>query len=174
VVVDAIEASTTLYATPEEVFAFIQDFSGYDTYSDNVDSVKQYGDGGPGTDYRITVSWWKLSYTSHQRVTAVEEPSRIDWRTTDAVRARGSWRIASLDPPAGREVATELRLHIEFDPASMRGGSFTRLLPFDALVDRLSPVIAREAERVLAGMVADLEGARRPVDITVHRVPQSI
>jgi ribosome-associated toxin RatA of RatAB toxin-antitoxin module len=172
--VDAIEASTTLYATPEAVFAFIQDFSGSETYSENVDAVEQYGDGGPGTDYRITVSWWRLSYTSHQRVTAVEEPSRIDWRTTDAVRARGSWRIQPVEPPADREVATELRLRIEFDPASMRGGSFTRLLPFDALVDRLSPVVAREAERVLAGMVADLEGERRPVDITVHRVPQQL
>lgn len=171
---DAIEASTTLYATPEAVFEFIQDFSGSETYSDNVDSVEQYGDGGPGTDYRITVSWWKLSYTSQQRITAVEAPSRIEWRTTDAVRARGAWEITPAEPPAGREVATELRLRIEFDPSSMRGGRVTRLLPFDALVDRLSPVVAREAERVLEGMVADLEGERRPVDITVHRVPQQL
>lgn len=166
---DAVEVSTVVYAPPAAVFTYIRDFSGTEVYSDHVDAVRQYGDGGPGTDYRITVSWWKLSYTAEQRVTDLVENERIDWRSTDGVRATGSWL---LDPLDGGE-ATELRLRIDFDPESMRGGRVSRLLPLDALVDRIAPVISREAETVVAGMVADIEGERRAVDIEIHRVPDA-
>lgn len=166
---DALEASTRVNVPPAELFAFLQDSSGWETYSEHVDAVRRYGDGGPGTDYRITVSWWKFSYTVHERVTAVDPPNRIDWRTADGVRAAGAWLVQSVDDADCD--ASELRLRIEVDPDTLRGGRITRLLPFEELVDRLRPVVAREAETVLEGMVADLEGESRPVEIEVHRVP---
>jgi ribosome-associated toxin RatA of RatAB toxin-antitoxin module len=165
---DALEASTRVYVPPAELFAFLQDASGWETYSEHVDAVRRYGDGGPGTDYRITVSWWKLSYTLTQRVTATDPPRRIDWRATGNTAATGAWLV---DPVDGRADATELRLRIEVDPDSLRGGSVTRLLPFDELIERLKPVVTREAENVLEGLVADLEGEPRSVDIEVHQVP---
>ena len=61
---DAIEASTVVYVPPEELYAFVQDVSEASDYSEHLDRVRQYGDGGPGTDHHITVSWWKLSFTS--------------------------------------------------------------------------------------------------------------
>jgi hypothetical protein len=46
-------------------------------------------------------------------------------------------------------------------------------MPIDRLLRRLRPVVARECERLLDGVVADLEGERRPVTYTVHRMPES-
>ncbi|WP_435196796.1 type II toxin-antitoxin system RatA family toxin [Natronomonas sp. EA1] len=171
---DAIDASTVIYVPPEEVYGFIQDFSGYTDYSAHLDSVRQYGDGGPGTDYRITVSWWKFSYTSETRVTEVDPPNRIDWRATKDVSARGAWLIDPVDPPDDREHATRLRLLIEFDPASVTGIRLPGFLSANTLFDKLKPIVVRESEKIVAAMVADLEGARRAVDLTVHRSPRSL
>jgi hypothetical protein len=110
-------------------------------------------------------------------VTEVDPPNRIDWRTVGDVRARGRWRMGSLagaDLPEGREVGTELTLRVEFDPASVRGAGVTRLMPVERLLRRVRPIVARECERLVAGAVADLEGERRPVEYTVHRMPDSL
>ncbi|MFB6117003.1 SRPBCC family protein [Halosegnis sp.] len=162
---DVLEASTRVAVAPSELFAFLQDPSGWASYSDHVEEVRRYGDGGPGTDYRITVSWWRFSYTVHERVTDVDPPERIDWRTTDGVRATGSWRVEST------ESGSRLWLRIEVDPETLRGGTLARVLPFEELIARLRPVVAREAETILTGMVADLEGEPRPVEIELHQEP---
>ena len=171
---DAIEASTTIYVPPADVYAFIEDFSGYTDYSEHLDRVQQYGDGGPGTDYKITVSWWRFSYTSHTRVTDTDRPNRIDWRAAKDVRANGSWRIDAVEPPADREVASELRLRIEFEPGSIRGIKLPPALSFEKLFEKIKPVVVRESEHVVAAMVEDLEGQRREVDLEVHQGPSSV
>lgn len=180
---DAIEASTVVYVQPEELYGFIQDFSGTSDYSEYLDRVRQYGDGGPGTDYRITVSWWKLSYTAETRVTDVDPPERIDWRSTTGLDARGSWRIESLassevsaDPPPGvaPEDATELRLRIEFDAGSVMRVQLPGPLSVEQVVEKVTPIVVSESESVVEAMVADLEGRRRPVDLTVHRAPRRL
>jgi uncharacterized membrane protein len=174
--VDAVEASTVLYAPPEAVYRYVRTFEGAVEFADHVERIDRSGDGGPGTHYHIQLSWWRLSWTSRSRVTAVEPPNRIDWRTVGDVRARGSWLMEPLPAdglPDGREVGTELTLRVEFDPASVRGAGVARLMPIDRLLRRLRPVVARECERLLDGVVADLEGERRPVTYTVHRMPES-
>jgi len=174
--VDAVEASTSLYVPPEAVYRYIREFEGAVGFSDHVDRVEQSGNGDPGTDFHISLSWWRLSWTAHSRVTDVDPPTRIDWRTVGDVRARGRWRMDPLEAsalPEDREAGTELTLRIEFDPASVRGAGVTRLMPVERLLQRVRPVVARECERLVAGAVADLEGERRPVDYAVHRMPDS-
>jgi uncharacterized membrane protein len=174
--VDAIEARTTLYVAPDVIYEFIQGYEGVSDYSAHLDRVEQDGDGGPGTEYRITFSWWRLSWTSRTRVTEVDPPNRIAWRSVDAVRARGWWGMEptpEADLPEGRDVGTKLTLRIEFDPATMRGGSITRLVPLGRLVERVTPVVRDQCEEVLARVAEDLEGERRSVEYTVVRAPTS-
>jgi hypothetical protein len=109
-------------------------------------------------------------------VTEVDPPTRIEWRTVGDVRARGTWLMEPLDGaalPDGRDTGTRLTLRVEFDPASVRGAGVTRLMPVERLLARVRPVVARECERLVERAVADLEGERRPVEYTVHRMPRS-
>lgn len=171
--VDGIDASTVLYAPPEAVYEFIEDFSGYTDYSPHLDAVHQDGDGDVGTDYEIAVSWWRLSYTSHTRVTATDRPNRIDWRTTRGPKARGYWGIEPQDPPSGRDHATRLRLRIQFDPDTF-GSVPLAGWTLDRLFDRVRPLIVDESERIVAAMARDIEGESRAVDLEVHRGPESL
>jgi uncharacterized membrane protein len=174
--VDAIEASAPLYVSPETVYEFVRSYDGVAEHSDHVERVERDGDGGPGTDYRITFSWWRLSFTSESRVTETERPAYVAWRSTGSVRARGRWRMEQIpdeELPSDREVGTELSLRIEFDPTTLAGGTVTRLLSLSRLVERVTPVVERECRSVLSGVVADLEGAPRRVRYTVHRGPDS-
>ena len=174
---DAIEASTHLYVPPKDVYEFIQGYEGASEYSPHLEGVEQEGDGGPGTHYDITLTWWKLSWTSRSRVTKAVPHERIEWRTTSDVRAKGYWTMVELDGeqlPPGREVGTELGLRVEFDPTSIRGHSVTRVLPLGRLLERVRPVVVRECESLLSGIANDLEGEHRDVAYTVHRMPTSL
>ena len=174
---DAIDASTRLYVPPRDVYEFIQGYEGASEYSPHLEGVEQTGDGGPGTVYDITLSWWRLSWTSRSRVTAAVPYERIEWRTTEDVRAKGYWTMTALDPidlPPDRDVGTELGLRVEFDPTSVRGHSVTRVLPLARLLERVRPVVVRECENLLSGVANELEGAHRDVGYTVHRMPTSL
>lgn len=174
--VDGLDASTVLYVPAEELYEFVTGLRGYAEYSPHLEAVRQFGDGSPGTEYEIEVSWWRFSYTSHTVVTDADPPERVDWRTTQGLKARGYWGIEPLpggEIPPDREYATRLRLRIQFDPDTLGRvplGGWT----LDRLLDRLTPVVAREAERIVEGMVRDLEGERRPVEIELHRGPRTI
>lgn len=174
---DAIEASTELYVPQRTVYEFVQGYEGAGEYSPHLERVEQHGDGGPGTRYDITLSWWRLSWTSRSRVTAAEPYERLEWRTTEDVRAKGSWTMDELGPgelPEGREVGTRLGLRIEFDPTSIRGHRVTRVLPLGRLLERIRPVVVAECRSILSGVAADLEGEPREVDYRVHRMPTSL
>ena len=171
--VDGLDASTVLYVPPEAVYDFIVDFSGYTDYSPHLDAVRQFGDGGPGTDYEIEVSWWRLSYVSHTRVTDTDPPSRIDWRTTEGLKARGYWGIEPVEPPPSRDHASRLRLRIQFDPDTL-GAVPLAGWTLDRLFDRIKPLVVREAESIVAAMARDLEGESRDVALEVHRSPESV
>jgi hypothetical protein len=175
--VDATEASTELYVSQKDVYEFIQGYKGASKYSPHLDEVAQNGDGGAGTVYDITLSWWKLSWTSQSRVTKAVPYERIEWRTVSDVRAKGYWTMESIDPgtlPPDREVGTRLRLRIEFDPSSVRGHSITRFLPLSQLLNRVRPVVIRECKQLLSGIANDLEGEHRDVAYTVHQIPTSL
>ena len=166
---DEIEARTVIHAAPDELYEFLLDFPGYARYSEYIDRVTQDGDGGPGTRYGLVFSWWKLDYTARSEVTGVDPPARIDWRIVKDIDAEGYWGIRPVDPPEGVEDATEVVLHIEFDPDSASAGAvdLPRLVSMSWVIERVKPLVRKEATRIVRRVVADMEGTRRDVDVEI-------
>lgn len=165
---DEVIVETDLRVSPEETFEFLLDFPGYVRYSEYLDSVRQQGDGGAGTRYELSLSWWRLAYTARTEVTNIDRPSRIDWRVLRAVDAHGSWEIepdAANDGSAGSRV----RLRIRYDPETADPSviDMPRLVSLGWIIDRVKPIVVREAEATVERIVADLEGEPRPVDIDI-------
>lgn len=192
---NAVEVSTVVFAPRAEIYDFLLDFTGYGRYSSYIEHIERTGDGGPGTRYDITVSWWKLDYTANSEVTATDRPDRIDWRLVGALEAGGYWGIEPMTDadaiadalPAGVGSATEndedgqreasrVVLRIEYDPDSVssRSLSLPAFVPVDAVVDRVAPHVQGEAESIVEDVVEELEGERRPVELTVHERPESV
>lgn len=210
---NAVEVSTLVYAPQEAIYEFLLDFTGYGKYSAYIDGIERTGDGGPGTRYAITVSWWKLEYTANSEVTETSPPTRIDWRLVGGISAHGHWRIESVaddghrsdgetparggtdgngrDHSGAEENGTDgnragggqgagdghrVVLHIEYDPSSVSGAdlSLPAFVPLDAVVDRVAPHVQSEAESIVEDVVAELEGERRSVELTVHQGPDVV
>jgi ribosome-associated toxin RatA of RatAB toxin-antitoxin module len=174
--VDSIEVSTVVYLPPEDIYAFLIDFPGYANYSEHITGVSRHGDGSPGTVYDLHFAWWKLTYTTRSRVTDTDPPQKIDWEITKDIDAHGYWQVEEREPPEGREHASQVRLHIEFDAdsADPTGLDLPRLVSLSWVIEKVKPLIEREAERIVERVVADIEGERRPVDLTVHTTPDSV
>ncbi|MFB6183085.1 MAG: SRPBCC family protein [Haloarculaceae archaeon] len=175
---DELAVSTLVYLPTEEIYEFLLDFPGYANYSSYLKDVRQVGTGGPGTEYRITVGWWKLSYTARATVTAVEPTERIEWRLTSDFDARGYWEVepAPDRAPPDRETASRVRLYIRFDPDSAHPGmvDLPALVSLSWVVEKVRPLVAEEAETVVERIVADLEGQRRPVTLHVENGPDTL
>jgi uncharacterized protein YndB with AHSA1/START domain len=173
--VDRLTVSTLVYLPRETVFDFLVDFPRYARYSEHLTDVTQEGGGGPGTRYRLHFAWWRLSYTAHSEVTAVERPERIDWRITRHLDAEGCWRVDPVDDlpsdaPADAETGCRVVFDVTFDTSGVTAEAIDlpRFVPLDRALDRLRPALVAEAERVVERVVADLEGRRRAVELTVH------
>jgi ribosome-associated toxin RatA of RatAB toxin-antitoxin module len=161
--VDTIEVSTDVRVPPAEAYAFLEDFPGYADYSEHLRSVRQRGDGGPGTEYELTFAWWKLTHTVRSRVTRTDEPREIEWEVVGRLDAHGRWEIA--ETPEGCRVS----LVVTYDAGSARGVlDVPSLVSTDWVVDRVVGLVAEEGERVVERVVADLEGERRPVELDVE------
>lgn len=173
---DAVELATVVYLPPTDVHDFLLEFERYPNYSKYLTDVRVSGDGGPGTEYALTFSWWKLSYTARSRVTAVEPPSRIDWELTKDVDAAGYWQVEPVEPPAGREHASEVTFRVEFRPETADASSLDlpTFVSLDWVIEKVTPKIQAEAERVVRRIVADLEGEHRPVDLEIRTAPDSV
>lgn len=165
-----LEVATDVYADPETVYEFLQSFPLYAEYSEFLEDVTTHGDGSPGTEYDLHLSWWRLSYTARSRVTDVDPPNRIDWQLVGGLTARGAWLIEPLD---GSEDGSRVRLVVDYDTDSADASTLDlpRLLSVDALVDRVRPLLRDEAERVVERVVADLEGEPRSVDLEIRQGP---
>lgn len=175
---DQVELSTVVYLPPEEVYEFLIDFPRYANYSKYLTDVEQHGDGSPGTQYDLRFAWWKLSYTARSEVTDVDPPAGIDWRLVKDLDARGHWRVEEVPGEAseGRETASRVWLRIGFDSDSARSGALDlpAFVSVGWVIDKIKPKVVEEAERVVERVVADLEGEPRPVELTVHRTPDSV
>jgi len=176
--VDEVEVSTVVYLPPEEIYEFLVDFPRYARYSKHLTQVRHDGDGSPGTNYYITFSWWKLSYTAHSRVTDVDPPRRIDWTITKDLDANGYWGIEPVpeEAPEGEDHACRVRLHVRFHPGSAdsRMLDLPRFVSLDWVIGKVKPIVEREAERIVRRIVADIEGRRREIDLEIHATPDSI
>ena len=169
---DRLELSTDVYVPPEEVYSFLIDFPRYARYSKYLDRVEQNGDGDPGTEYDLVVSWWKLSYTARSKVVDVDPPNRIDWKIVKDIDATGVWLVepAPDAAPEDRETASRVRMVVEFDTSSAQTDAIDlpAFVSLDAIIERVKPKVKEEATRVVERIVADLEGEEREVDLRIH------
>ena len=178
---DEIVVSTVVYLPPEGVYDFLIDFPRYARYSKHLKGVTQDGDGTPGTTYALRFSWWKLTYVARSQVTEVDPPTSIDWRIVKDIDARGRWRVVPLDEipagaPADVEAACRVFFEIEFDPDTVDDGAvdLPMFVSLDWVIDRVKPIVKKEAERIVERIVADIEGRDRPVELTLHERPEEI
>lgn len=164
------DVGTTIHASRGAVYDFLRDVERYGAYSDHVTGVARRGDGEPGTEYDIGLSWWLLSYTLRVRLAGLEPTERIDWEVTKDVDAHGAFRLepTTVDDPAV-EHATRVTLSVRYDPESANEGalSLPRLVPTSLVFDRLRPLVEREAQRIVDRAVADLEGEPRRTTLDV-------
>lgn len=168
---DVIELATTIHAPRPEVFALVSDVGGWGAYSDHVTDVTRHGDGGPGTEYGVTLSWWRLAYTVRFRVTDLDPPARIGWRVVEDIDARGTCRLEPTDADDPEVAhATRVTLTARYDPDSADDDalSLPPFVPVSSVVERARPFVEREAERVLSRVVADLEGEPRRATLTLR------
>jgi hypothetical protein len=174
--VDSVEVSTIVYLPPADVYEFLVDFPGYAEYSKYLDGVHSDGDGGPGTRYALRFAWWKLTYTAHTKVTDVDPPDRVDWTTTKNIDADGFWAVRAVpdEAPPDAETASRVTLRVDFDPDSVGGVDLPRFVSVAWVIQKVTPLIQEEAERVVERIVADLEGESRPVDLRIHATPDSV
>lgn len=172
---DRLVVETDVYASPEAVYEFLLDFPRYQRYTEYLDTVdRTSGDGGAGSEYALSFSWWKLSYTAHSRVTDVTPPERIDWAITRDIDARGSWEVEPYDDPpsdapADTETACRVRMVVAFDPDSADSDavSLPLTVSFGWVLDKLTGLVEEEATRVVRRAVRDLEGDARDVTLDV-------
>ena len=170
---DEIEVETVVYLPPDEVFEFLLDFPGYARYSEYLKEVRTNGTGGgEGARYDMVLSWWKLSYVAHSKVTDVERPERIDWKLLKDVDARGCWRVeeAPEEAPEDAETATRILLQAEYNLNSVDSSALDlpRFVSLDWVLDKVKPKVKSEAETVVGRIVADLEGEPRDVDVDIR------
>lgn len=133
-----------------------------------------HGDGEVGTEYDLTFEWWQLSYTVGSRVSNLEPPRRIAWQIDGPLQAHGEWEIVEQeDPPDQVEAASRVYFRVTFDPDSVDPDSIDlpSFVSLEWVLSKAVPKVRSEAERVLERMVADLEGTRRPVELTIHQTP---
>lgn len=187
---DELVVRTTVYAAPEAVYEFLVDFPRYARYSEHLDRVRRIdGDGGPGTRYALTFSWWRLTYTVRSEVTDVSPPSRIDWAVRKGIDAVGHWRIVPIENEDGEGDAHEIEDEIEdetkggtedgdvcevefrvrFDPGSTSPDAIDlpRFVSLEWVLRRVVPLVREEAKGIVERAVADLEGRERAVDLDV-------
>ncbi|MFW6437237.1 MAG: type II toxin-antitoxin system RatA family toxin [Halococcoides sp.] len=167
-----IEARTVVDAPPAEVFDLLVDFPGYAGYSSSLESIDRRGARGTGTQYHLTFAWWRFSYTVCSEVLSVERPHRIEWRIVDGLDAHGHWRVES-GPDIDRATGCRVVFRVSYEPGTAELGriDLPRVVSLQTVVDRLRPAIEREVERVVERVVADLEGARRSVSVTIETDP---
>jgi hypothetical protein len=173
--VDRILLSTVAYRSPEEVFPYVRSFVDYPRYTDHLKEVRVDGDGGVGSVYDLRLTWWKLSYTARSQVTAIDAPHSLEWRLLNDLDAAGEWRVEPEPEaaPPGVETASRIYFEARYDPysADKDAISLPRFVSIDWVIRKVRPRLVSEAERVVERLVADIEGQRRDVELTVHAMP---
>lgn len=175
---DTVEVSTVIYLPAEEIYEFLEDFPRYANYSEYLEEVQARGEGKEGTRYALQFAWWKLTYTAHSEVTDTDPPDRIDWEVIKDIDAHGFWRVDPLDESErdGQEHACRVHFVVQFDTDTARSGALDlpRFVSFGWVMDKVKPLVVKEAERIVGRIVEDLEGESREVELTVHERPTSV
>ncbi len=174
---ESLDVSTVVYLPPAEIYDFLVDFPRYAKYSEYLKTVTRHGDGSAGTEYDLTFAWWKLSYTARSEVTALDEPTTIEWQLLSDLDASGYWHIESEPESAPDDEETASRVHfvVNYRPGSANPDAIDlpSLVSLGWVIKKVTPKIKTEAERVVRRVVRDLEGQKREVTLTVHETPSS-
>jgi uncharacterized membrane protein len=167
--VDTVEVWTDVAASPAEIYDFVLDFEGYPAYSDHLKSVLVDGDGSPGTTYDFTLSWWKVSYTARSVITALDPPHRIEWRLASKLDAHGAWEIEPRSED-GSEDRCRVTWRASYDPESVTGDvvDLPGFVSLGWVLSKVRPVVVSEVNTLVEAAIADLEGERRPVNLSVE------
>lgn len=166
---------TVVYRPVGVVYDFLLDFPRYPAYSEYLEAVEDL-DAGPDelARYALRFSWWKLSYTATSAVTETVQDERIEWRVLDDFEASGRWLAESRelpdDAPDWADAATTVRFEAAWNPDSVDSGlvDLPRLVSLGWVIDKVKPVVDREAERVVKRAATDLEGRARDVELSVR------
>lgn len=167
---ETLEISTVTYLPEDEVYEFLLDFPGYAEYSEYLHGVDSDGDGGAGTEYDIHLGWWKLEYTARTRVTNIDAPSEIEWEVIKDIDAHGKWLVDPIsDIPDDEDAATEVTLVINYNADSVDEDviDLPLFIGLDTVIEKVTPLIESEGEKVVERIIADLEGEERPVDLAI-------
>lgn len=157
------------------VFDALSDLRRYEDYSDHLVEVERRGDGGVGTEYTLRFAWWLVTYTVRSRVTDVDRPARLDFEVIEGIAAAGSWYVEPVSASGGDDdadddaAAVRVRFVVEYDPDTVAGSALRLpgLVSLPWVVERVAPLVEREAAGVVERVVQDLEGSRRSVDLEV-------
>lgn len=165
-----LEVRTVVYCPPEDVYALLEDFPRYARYSDYLRSVTESDGTESGPVYTLRFGWWKVEYTVRSRVTETDPPNRIGFEITSGIEAEGEWVIEPAPDRTAADEASHVRFVVRYDPETVAGSrvSLPALVSMDWVIETVTPMLAREAERVVSRVVADLEGTRRDVDIEIR------
>lgn len=173
--VDRILLSTLAHRSPEEVFPHVRAFADYPRYTDHLKEVRINGDGDAGSVYDLTLTWWKLSYTARSKVIDITPPESVKWRLVNDIDARGEWRVEPEPESAPTDAPTASRIYFDaiYNPysADTNAIALPRFVSLDWVIDKVEPKLLTEAETVVERLVADIEGQRRDVELTVHEMP---
>lgn len=181
---DELTVSTIVHRPPNEIYDFLIKFQRYAAYSDHLREVTKRSKSAradssktENTQYGLKFAWWKLTYTVESEVTNTDRPHSIEWRIIENLSAHGRWRLREIEgdslpvtAPETADKATRVIFEATYDPDSANKGSISlpRFIPFGRVIDRLEPAIQREAEDTVERVVADIEGRKRPVELTVE------
>lgn len=172
---ERLVVDTVVYCPAEEAYEFLLDFPGYANYSQYLESVAELDGGGDNARYALRFSWWKLSYTARSEVTETVRPERIEWRVLGKFEAGGRWIVETLDElpddaPDWAEQASRITFQVEYDADTAHSGmlDLPMFISLDHVVNKAKPLVEKEAQRVVERAVADLEGSRRPISITLE------
>lgn len=174
---DRLDLSAVVYVPHEDVYEFLLNFPNYARYSKYLKDVRPHGDGKSGTQYDMHFAWWKIGYTVRSEVVEATPHERIDWEIVNELEAQGAWTVEpapeKLPEDGDAETATEVHFVVEFDPDSLDEGSMDlpMFVSLEWVVDKAKPLIWKEARRIIARVVRDLEGQSRDVDLVIHERP---
>jgi len=172
---ERLVVDTVVYCSVEEVFAFLEDFPGYANYSEYLDHVTALDAGeGEQARYALQFSWWQLDYTARSAVTEVVENERIEWELLGDFHASGRWQVTQRgslpdDAPDWAGRATAIRFVVEYAPDTAHEGlvDLPALVSLDWVVEKIKPIIEREAKTIVERAAADLEGRAREIELAV-------
>jgi len=115
------EVSIDIAAPPETVYRYLADFAQHGEWSMSVTTLEQMTPGpiGVGTEFKSTETL-PQTFESFARITALDEPNRIAWESTDYQVFRTNWEF-EITPNAG---GTHLVQRVTFHPISDFGNEF--------------------------------------------------